>query len=73
MRKRRRERGRKTKGETTEIRIARGGENKRPDEEESVYKRIRDGRGRRNKDREGNEGSEGKATNSVTASPVRPN
>jgi len=53
----------------TEIRIAR--ENKRLEKRE--YKRIEDGRRRRNGDREGSEVSEGKATNSVTASPARPN
>jgi len=37
------------------------------------YKRIEDGQRRRNEDREGSEVSEGKATNSVTASPARPN
>jgi len=54
----------------TKIRIAR--ENKRLDEKRE-YKRIEDGRRRRNGDREGSEVSEGKATNSVTASPARPN
>lgn len=37
------------------------------------YKRTGDERRRRNRDREGSEGSEGKATNSVTTSPARPN
>lgn len=56
---------------TTKIRIAR--EKIRDSTEEREYKRIEDGRRRRNRDREGSEVSEGKATNSVTASPARPN
>lgn len=56
---------------TTKIRIAR--EKIRDSTEEREYKRIEDGRRRRNRDRERSEVSEGKATNSVTASPARPN
>lgn len=56
---------------TTKIRIAR--ERIRDSTKKREYKRIEDERRRRNGDREGNEVSEGKATNSVTASPARPN
>jgi len=56
-----------------EIRIARARERIRDLTKKREYKRIEDGRRRRNGDREGSEVSEGKATNSVTVSLARPN